>query len=150
MNLSTQVQINRPPSTVWKVITDFENCPNYIESIKRIDILEKPTDTLLGFKWKETRVMFGKEATEVMWITDYSENEFYQTRAESHGSVYISGLAVEPKDNGTLLTMSFQSQPQTFGAKLFNMLLGSMFKGSMKKAVQKDLQDIKTYCEANT
>lgn len=26
---------------------------------------------LVGFKWKETHKMFGKEATEIMWITSF-------------------------------------------------------------------------------
>ena len=66
MELSVFVEIEKPLDDVWKAIVDFKNCSNYIESIIKLEIIEEPKDTFIGFKWKETRVMFGKEATETM------------------------------------------------------------------------------------
>ena len=149
MELSVFVEIEKPLEDVWKAITDFKNCSNYIESIIKLEIIDEPKDTLIGFKWKETRVMFGKEATETMWITDYVENEYYQTRAESHGSIYISRLSIELVENYTKLTMSFSAEAQTFFVKIFSMCMGFVIKGSMKKALIKDLNDIKTHIESN-
>jgi len=149
MELSASVEIEKPLEEVWKVITDFKNCPNFIKSIVNLEIIDQPKDTLVGFKWKETRVMFGKEATETMWITDSVENEYYQTRAESHGSIYRSGLTIERIGQFTKLTMSFSSEATTFSAKLIGFLMGFMIKGSMNKAINKDLIDIKTYLESN-
>jgi len=149
MELSASINIERPVEDVWKAIIDFENCSNYIESIIKLDIIDQPKDTLIGFKWKETRVMFGKEATETMWITDYTENEYYQTRAESHGSIYTSRLSIVPVGEDTQLTMSFSGQAQTFTAKLLSSIMGFMVKGAMKKAILKDLTDIKMHLEAS-
>lgn len=147
MKLSVSVFINQPIENVWDTITDFENCLNYIESIKKVEILNNPDNTLLGFKWKETREMFGKEATETMWITDYETNHFYQTRAESHGSIYVSRLSIQSTQDGSELTMSFSASPQTFFVKIVSACLGFMMKGAMKKAISKDLSDIKKYVE---
>ena len=149
MKLSAFVEIEKPLEDVWRVITDFRNCSNYIQSIKSIEVIDEPTDTLIGFKWKETRVLFGKEATETMWITHCIENEYYQTRAESHGSVYLSKVAVERIGENTRLTMSFSSEPQTFFVKLISLCMGFLIKGSMKKAIVKDLNDIKKHLESN-
>jgi uncharacterized membrane protein len=148
MELSVVVEIEKPVEEVWRAIVDFKNCPNYITSIVNLEILHEPKDSLIGFKWKETRVMFGKEATEIMWITDCVENEYYQTRAESHGSIYKSRLSIEPLGENTKLTMSFTAEAQNFFAKLISKLMGFMIKGSMKKALLKDLNDIKTYLES--
>lgn len=148
MELSTQININQPIEKVWKKITDIENSANFIEGITKVEVLEKPKDTLPGFKWKETRVMFGKEATEIMWITEFKENQYYQTRAESHGSVYISRMSVEQIDDQTQLTMSFKGEPQTFITKVLSKLMGAMMKGSMKKVILKDLKNIKDAVEA--
>ena len=93
--------------------------------------------------------MFGKEAIETMWITDYEENEYYQTRAESHGSIYISKLSVEREENKTKLTMSFSAEGQSSLMKIISMCMGFLMKGVMKKALIKDLNDIKTYLESN-
>ena len=149
MNLSASIEISKPLEEVWKVITDFKNCPNYITGIVNLEIIDQPDDTLVGFKWKETRVMFGKEATETMWITDYVENEYYQTRAESHGSIYISRLSIERIGQITKLTMSFSSEATTFFVKLISSFMGFMIKGSMIKVINKDLSDIKTHLELN-
>ena len=69
---------------------------------------------LVGLKWTETRLMFGKQATETMWITDAEENDYYQTRAESHGSIYISRLEIKDSGDGTELTMSFEGNTSEF------------------------------------
>lgn len=148
MELSASVEIKKSPEMVWKAVTDFENCSNYIQSIIKVEVLNKPVDTLIGLKWIETRVLFGKEATETMWITDYAENEYYQTRAESHGSIYKSRISTEPVGENTRLTMAFNTEPLSIGAKLFSFCLGFMIKGTMKKALTKDLNDIKTHVES--
>jgi uncharacterized protein YndB with AHSA1/START domain len=147
MELSVFVEIEKPIEDVWKAIVDFENCTNYISAIVDLKIIDKPADTLIGFKWKETRIMFGKEATETMWITDYAENDFYQTRAESHGSIYISRLSLEHVGENTKLTMSFTAEAQKFFVKIMSVVMGFMMKGSMKKALVKDLNDIKNHLE---
>ena len=149
MELSVFVEIEKPLEDVWKAIIDFKNCSNFIEGIVKLEIIDEPKDTLIGFKWKETRVMFGKEATETMWITDYVENEYYQTRAESHGSIYISRLSIERVEKHTKLTMSFSAEAQTYFVKIFSLCMGFVIKGSMKKALVKDLNDIKTHVESN-
>lgn len=149
MELSVFVEIKKPLKDVWMAIIDFDNCSNYIESIVNLEIINQPKDTLVGFKWKETRVMFGKEATETMWITDYAVNDYYQTRTESHGSIYISRLSIEKAGENTKLTMSFSAEAQTFFVKIISKCMGFMMIGSMKKALIKDLQDIKTHLESN-
>ena len=146
MELSVQVPISASKEAIWNTITDIENAANTIGGINSIEVLEKP-DSLIGLKWKESRTMFGKEATETMWITHAEENSFYQTRAESHGSIYISKLWISEENGSNHLHMSFQGEAQTFGAKLMSFLMAPMMKGSMKKLVLKDLEDIKKAVE---
>jgi carbon monoxide dehydrogenase subunit G len=148
METSVSILINKPKEDVWEAITDFENCQNYIEAIESLEILHNPEDTLLGFKWKETRVMFGKESTETMWITAFAENEFYQARAESHGSIYTSRLSIQEEGEQTRLTMSFAGEAISFFAKVMSKLMSSMIMKSMDKALLKDLEDIKTHVES--
>ena len=147
MKVSTSIDISKPREDVWKVITDIENCQGRISSIISIEVLEKPESGFVGFKWKEARKMFGKEATEVMWITDSVENEYYCTRAESHGSIYVTRLSLAESAGITTLTMAFTGEAQTFVAKIFSVLMSPLIKGSMKKELQKDLSDIKNYLE---
>ncbi|MDK1030045.1 MAG: hypothetical protein QGD96_12055, partial [Anaerolineae bacterium] len=69
-------------------------------------------------KWRETRTMFGQTTTEVMWITNSKVNQFYETRAESHGAIYKSKLRIEEQDGKSKLTMSFSGESQNLFTKI--------------------------------
>jgi len=101
----------------------------------------------VGLQWRETRTVFGKTATEEMRITDAADNDFYTTRAESHGCVYITTMRVSANNEGCTLTMSHQIKPQTFIAKLLSFPMGLVFKGTIRKVIQQDLNDIKAAVE---
>ena len=90
MALQVHVDIDAPKNAVWHAISDIENAATNIDGIQKIEVLERPAAGLVGLKWKETRKMFGKEATETMWITEAVENDYYQAHAESCGCHYIS------------------------------------------------------------
>ena len=147
MVINEQIEIQAPKEAIWQVISDIENAVKNVSGIEKIEILEKPAEGLVGLKWRETRTLFGSTATEVMWITEAVENEFYQTRAESHGAVYISRMYITEQEGKCWLAMEFQSRAQTFGARLMGALMGWMMKSSTAKALQQDLQDIKAVVE---
>ena len=146
-NTKVSIKINSVASRVWGIITDIENGTSNISGIERIEILEKPDMGLVGLKWRETRTMFGQTATEVMWITDVIDQKSYRTRAESHGSVYISGFDLQSDNGSTILTMTFEGEPVSLSAKLMNIFTGWMFKKATIKAIRQDLEDIKIAAE---
>ena len=149
MKITTQIHIDVPKEKVWKIVTDIDNAVERITAITEIEVLENPENKFsIGYKWKETRIMFGKEATEIMWVTDLVENDHYKTRAESHGAIYVSTISVEDENGGTKLSMGFDGQAQTFGAKIMSAIFGTLFKGATKKAIHKDLEDIKKLAES--
>lgn len=147
MQVQVEVAINAKPEAVWQVITNIENAPNTITGIEKVEILEHQEGKFVGLKWRETRIMFGKEATEVMWITDAQQNKSYSTRAESHGSIYKTHFELKESGNQTHLSMSFNGEAQTVGAKIMSAMMGAFLKGSMRKTLEKDLLDIKTAIE---
>lgn len=147
MIVTVEIAINESKDSVWKAITDIEKCESMISNIIKINILDKPSDSLVGLRWEETREMFGKEATETMWITESVVNEYYCTRAESHGSVYVTRLSLTKSGSTTLLTMAFSGIAQTNIAKILSFLMGPLIRKSIKKALMKDLEDIKEFVE---
>ena len=147
MTVIVQIEIDKPMDVVWNAITDIENCEHMISGILKINVLHKPEQGLVGLKWEETREMFGKSATETMWITDAVDNEYYSTHAESHGSVYITRLSLEDSGSGTRLKMAFTGKAQTVVAKLLAFLMSPLITRSIKKALLQDLQDIKAFVE---
>ncbi|MGI9287800.1 MAG: SRPBCC family protein [Pseudomonadales bacterium] len=141
-------KIMAAPQSVWGVVSDIENSAAVITGIKNIEILETIAGPeIVGLKWKETREWMGRDAIEVMWITDASAPSFYETRAESHGCVYQSRIALGPTSTGTRLTMDFNCQPISLVAKLMWALTGWMAKKSLCKIIDQDLEDIKVAVE---
>lgn len=147
MNVNVEIEISEPKATVWRAITDFDHWSTMISGIKDIDIVNLPEEGIVGLKWKETRLMFGKEAVETMWITEAIANHHYCTRAESHGSVYITRLSVSDLGQHTLLSMSFTSKAQSLLVEILSACMGPFIKSSMKKFLLKDLVDIKNFVE---
>jgi hypothetical protein len=147
MIVETSINIHASKEAIWDAITDIENAAKMIRCIDQIEILEKPLRGIVGLKWRESRTMFGKKATEVMWITDAVPNESYHTRAESHGFVYVTKLRITSNINDCQLTMTFESTPQTLMARFLSIPM-LFFRSAITKAIQKDLDDIKTTVES--
>ena len=112
-----------------------------------MEIHNHPGENLVGLKWTETRTLFGKTATETMWITEAEKNKYYKTRAESHGAVYTTFMQIFEKNGETYLGMEFNSKAQSIAAKLMAGVFGLMFKNATRKALHKDLLNIKKVVE---
>ena len=147
MRFKAETAINATVEKVWGIITDIDNSPNCISGIEKVEILEKPSNGFIGLKWEETRTMFGQTATEIMWITEAVENDYYKVRAESHGAVYITEFHLTKVNGKSTLRMEFDGQPQTFSAKLMSAVTGIFFKKSTEKVILQDLEDIRSAAE---
>jgi len=147
MLVEAQVTINGSRPAIWAAITNIENASKTINGIQNIEVLEKPAKGLVGLRWRETRMLFGKPASAEKWITDAAENEFYKTRAEDGGFVFLTTMSISESRGGMTLTSSHDSQPQSIGAKFMSIPMGLFFKGVIKKAALQDLNDIKSAVE---
>ena len=147
MIVEAQVTINGSRAAIWAAITNIENASETLSGIENIEVLEKPANGLVGLKWRETRMLFGKSATAEKWITDAAENEFYKTRAESDGFVFVSTMSISESTGGMTLTSAHESQPQSVVARVMSIPMGLLFKGVARKALLQDLNDIKAAIE---
>lgn len=146
MIVEAQVAINGSREAIWAAITDIENASKTISGIKNIEVLEKPASGLVGLKWRETRILFGEPASVDKWITDAVENEFYSTRAEDGGFVFLTTKRISVSNGSMTLSDSHESRPQGFIARLKSLPM-FLFKGVIKKALLQDLNDIKAAVE---
>src|SRR5690349_8625941 len=146
MLVEAQVTINGSKAAVWTAITDIENAANIISGIEHIEVLAKPAHGLVGLRWRETRILFGKPATVEKWITDAAENAFYTTRAEDGGFVFVATMRISESSDGVALTSAHETKPQGIVAR-FQSLPMVLFKGVVKKAILQDLNDYKTAVE---
>jgi hypothetical protein len=146
MIVEVQVAINGSKAAVWAAITNIENASEIISGIEKIEVVEKPANGIIGLKWRETRILFGEPATVAKWITDATENEFYKTRAEDNGYVFLSTLSISESSGGMTLTSSHETKPQGTVARIKSLPM-FLFKGMIKKALLQDLNDIKSAVE---
>src|SRR5688572_2713687 len=142
---SVDRHIAAPPDVVFARATDFRRAPEFITAIAKMDILTNgPVG--VGTRFRETRVMLGREATEEMTVTTFEPPRRYTLSAESHGSRYHTELTFVPDGQGTRITMTFQGTPISFMARVMSVLMRPMMKTVMK-ACAKDLDDIKAAAE---
>jgi Polyketide cyclase / dehydrase and lipid transport len=146
MIVEAQVSINGSKAATWTAITNIENAAKFISGIETIEVVEKPATGLVGLRWRETRILFGKPATVEKWITDAVENDSYKTKAEDSGFVFLTTMRISDSGNGTTLTSSHETKPQGIGARIKSLPM-VLFKGIIRKAILQDLNDFKTAIE---
>lgn len=133
--------IEAPTDKVFEIFVDLPNAQNNIEAITSIEILsDGPVGE--GTRWRETRKVFGKEATEEMWITDWRPGSGYTVMCNSCGCAYETDISFIPNGGSTEVVMRICVKPQTFMAKLMSPL-GRLFAGTFRKCMMKDIDDIR-------
>jgi carbon monoxide dehydrogenase subunit G len=146
MTVEAQITINRNKTAVWTAITNIRHAAEIISGVEKIEILNEPVNGLVGLKWRETRMYFGKPATIDKWITDSSENKFYKTRAEMDGFVFLTTMTISKSGDNIRLTSSHETKSQGIIAKIKSLPM-IFFRGMLKKTILQDLNDIKTTVE---
>ena len=148
MTTDVSISITAPRERVWSLVTDIDQSPRFVSGIERVEVLERPSEGIRGLKWVETRTLFGKTATETMWISEAVAPDYYVTEARSHGSFYRTEVRLSDEGAGTRLSMVFEAKPEATMAKILSLVLGGMIKRSVRKALLQDLRDIKQAAEA--
>jgi carbon monoxide dehydrogenase subunit G len=145
--ISISRTIQAPASTVFQHATNVEKWAEVVPAIQRIEMLT-PGPVQVGTRFRETRTMMGREATEEMEFLVLDEPNRYVLGAESHGSRYRTEFVLTPDGDGTKLTMSFGAEPLTFLAKIMSVLM-KPFVGKMAEMCGKDLDAIKAHIESS-
>ena len=146
MIVEAQVTINGSKAAIWAAITDIENAAETISGIEKIEVVEKPANGLVGLRWRETRMLFGKPTAVEKWITEAAANEYYKTRAEDSGFVFVTTVRISENGGGMTLTSAHETKPQGIVARIKSLPM-PLFKGMIKKAALQDLNDIKAAVE---
>ena len=134
--------IKAPVELVFKTIASINEFSEAIPDIIKVEFLSE-TKSGVGTRFHETRLMKGKEATTELEVTEYVENESIRIIADTHGTVWDTLFTVKTENNQTILTMNMEAKTD----KLFAKILNSLIRGMIAKAVEKDMDAVKVYCE---
>lgn len=146
-SLSASTRVAAPRERVFDVYTNLENAAEHIPDITSIEMLSEGLFGV-GTRWRETRVMFKKEATEEMEVTACDPPNGYTVEADSHGMHYTTHFSFVPDGDGTKVTWHFAGTPQTLGTKLLSPLFSALMKRTMQKCMQRDLDALREVCES--
>lgn len=139
-------QLAADPQTVFDLAADPRQWADVVSGIESVEML---TDgpVRVGTRFRETRIMFGKPHTEEMEVVAYEPGRSWAVAAESCGAWFRTDMRVVPSDGGTRIELETRTEARSFMAKLLSPL-ASLAMGSMRKAMEKDLEDIRVAAES--
>ena len=140
-------KVAAPPERTFEVFSNLERAAERVTGIQSLELLT-PAPVGIGTRFRETRVMFGKEATEEMEITSFEPGRSYTTEAYSCGCHYKTIIDFLPDGGGTRVVMTMSTTPLTLGAKLFSPLMGVFAKAAMKKCIGADFSELGAFAES--
>jgi len=144
--ITVSTNVSKPVDEVFAVFTDLEKLVERIPAITALEVLsEGPFGE--GTRWRETRLMFKKKATEEMSVSDFDPPNRYTVVAESHGMRYSTVFLFVPEGDGTNVSWAFTGTALTFGAKIMAPIFNLLMTGTMKKCMRGDLEALRDVCE---
>ena len=137
--------VNASPERVFELFTDLAHAPERVRGIKRLE-LSTPAPVRKGTRFRETRVMFGREATMEMEIVAFEPGKSYTVGCESCGARYLTRFDFKGEGAGTRVAVRFEVTALSVFAKLMSPFAGMMIK-ACAKACEQDLADLKQVAE---
>lgn len=139
-------EIAAPIDRVFDTVSRIEQFSQAVPHITNVEFLTEQQHGV-GTRFKETRVLKGREQSTELEVTEYVENEKVRMVADQGGTVWDTVFSVEPilaqGKNQTRLTMVMDAKAHKLMARIINPLI----KGMIAKFIEQDMDAIKTYCE---
>ncbi|MHC4668834.1 MAG: SRPBCC family protein [Planctomycetota bacterium] len=135
--------IHAPIETVFATVAHIENFSKAVPHIVKVEFLSD-VRAGVGTRFRETRLMGGKEASTELEVTEYVENDRVRLVADTHGTVWDTVFTVRPAPvGGVELRMVMDANAYKLVAKLMNPLVQVL----IRKAIEKDMDAVKAFCE---
>ena len=150
MGLEFQVEqhFDLPRERVFRALTDLDAAGEWMPGFIRIERVGGP-EFGVGTEWRETRKLFGKEATEQFEVTSCEPPERMElrvdgTKGSSRRGEYVFQYHLEPSGAGTRVAL----QGEIRGLGRIAGLFGRLMIGPFKKACAKDLEALSHHLSA--
>jgi hypothetical protein len=149
-------RIDAPVETVFEVASDLAHAAEHIRGIERIELLT-PGPVGAGTRWRETRRMMGREATETIEFTAFDRPRSYTAGCSSCGAYVETTFRFAPaggaadlpgSGSATDLTLDVRCEARSLFARLMSPLTNRMFAKLMRGCMEDDLDDLQRVAEA--
>lgn len=150
MEILASREVAAPVTRVWDVVTDLERSPQVLTAVEAVELLDESAEFGVGTRWRETRTMFGRQATEEMEVTAVDAPRSYTVVAANGSTTYTSRITVEPLgEERCVLAMSFAGESSGIVGRLLGATMGRLFTGATRRALQQDLDDLAAHAEVS-
>ncbi|WP_226527025.1 SRPBCC family protein [Metabacillus niabensis] len=128
-------------------LLDLDSARNWMKGLVKIERMDEGP-LKVGSEWRETRKMFGTEATEHFEVVELKEPHKIVLRCDgTKGTTgkgeFVFTYILSSKNDSTEIKLDGEINGLTGLAKLF----GKLMAGTFKKACAKDLDSLKSYLE---
>lgn len=149
IRFTSEVRTQASPDRVFAAMTDPEAMSRWMPNLVGIEALsEGPLQ--VGSRFRETRRMFGREATEHFEVTGYEPDRRLVLRVDgSQGTtgkgifLFDHELVSEGEDTRVILRAEID-----LGGGLFTRLMGWAMQGFFRKGIEGDLRALASWLEA--
>lgn len=139
--------VDAPIERVFEAYIDLPNAPSIVGAIRQVELLT-PLPVGVGTRFRETRIMMGREATEEMTIAEFEPPRRFVFTAQSYGMDYTTTFRFAPEGVGTTVTCEFSGQPLSLAAKVMCAVTMPLMKSTLVKCLAQDMEDIRRHVEA--
>ena len=135
-------RIEAPVDRVFETVADIGNFSKAISRIVNVEFMSEQR-LGVGTRFKETRLMNGREAVVELEVTEFVRDDHVRLVSDTHGTVWDTVFRVSDVGGATELVMTMDANAYKLLPKLMNPLI----KGMIKKAIETDMDSVKTFCE---
>jgi carbon monoxide dehydrogenase subunit G len=150
LSFTLQMHFDASPETVFRMLTDLETAREWMPGfVSREKLTEGEFGP--GTEWRETRKMYGRNATEQFQVTGYEPHGKLElfvdgTKGTTGRGYFRFTYDLAPENQGTLVKLS----AEVGGMGKIMELVGRLFLGSFKKACARDLQAMRAHMQASS
>jgi hypothetical protein len=155
--LTITKRIHAPVDVVFDVASDLGRAAENFRAIEKIEVLTQGA-VGAGTRWRETRRMMGREATETIEFTAFDRPRSYTAGCESCGAYLETAFRFEAASGttpdaesatpGTDVTVETRWEARSLLAKLMSPVTSLLFGKMMRGCIEADLEDLKRAAEA--
>jgi uncharacterized protein YndB with AHSA1/START domain len=135
--------IAAPVEVVFATVSNISELSRALPHIVKVEFLSDVRSGV-GTRFRETRLMKGREATTELEVTEFVNNDRIRLVANNYGTVWDTLFTVKPASGGTELTMTMDASTDKLLPRIMNFLIA----GTVRKAVEGDLDAVKRFCES--
>jgi len=136
------IDIDAPVENVFGALANIETFPDRAEAIASVEFLSDQKRGV-GTRFRETRIMNGRENVAELEVTEQIENERIRMVCDEGGTVWDTVFLTNRSGDRTRLEMTMDARPYKLMAKLTIPIVNLM----IKKFIRQDMEEIKAWCE---